>query len=171
MVGNTSHCGRSKLPYITYRCPNARNTCRNREISKTYLEQFVISLLKEEMLSPAAMKRLLHRLESQPQSDQAEEIKDKLEAIGTAIANVTAAIEKGMMSETLLGRLQALEDERHELQRQLFRTESEKNPRMDTDQILTEYRRLQSTPDHPEYRKLICSLIDRISVGKYTVDI
>ena len=75
------------------------------------------------------------------------------------------------MSETLLDRLQALEDERHELRRQLFRTESERNPRMDMDQILGDYSRLQSTPEHPEYRKLICSLIDRISVGRYVVEI
>jgi hypothetical protein len=44
-------------------------------------------------------------------------------------------------------------------------------PEIDASLILSEYKKVKDVPSSPEYKEFICSFIERIEVGKYSVKI
>ena len=179
MVGNSVHCGRSKALYITYRCPNKRRYCSNKETNRDYLEGYVISLLEKEIFSASAMKRITKRIETN-RNNHAENLQatrqrleDELSQTETSITNIANAIASGIISAALTDKLQELEDEKKKLLTALNSAETgEKSvPEIDSQLILSKYKDLKSSSASPEYKEFLQCFIDKIIVGKYTVDI
>ena len=177
MVGNARYSGRNKALYITYRCPSQRYSCQNKEISRDYLEQYVIAVLEREILSPSAMKQITQRIqETQEESsnrtkEQQQNIEHKIRKITMEIDNIADAIGQGLISPALTTRLTALEGERTELEAIISKGEEREQAIIDPDMILAQYMALRKTPALPEYRAFIGALIARISVGRYSVDL
>ena len=179
MVGNSVHCGRNKALYITYRCPNKRRYCSNKEINRDYLESYVISLLETEIFSASAMKRIGKRVESN-RKNHAENLKatrqrleEELSQTETVITNVANAIASGIISQALTKKLKELEEIKTQLLSTLSKSETEEQsiPEIDSQLILSKYKGLKSSPSFPEYKEFLQNFIDKIIIGKYAVDI
>ncbi|MBQ9747020.1 MAG: hypothetical protein IJW21_09405, partial [Clostridia bacterium] len=92
--------------------------------------------------------------------------------INAALKNVADAVAQGLLSEALISRLRELEQQKAELERTLQETEiCADKVSIDTGLILSTYRELKNTPSSPAYKEFIGSLISKIEVGRYTVDI
>lgn len=175
MVGNAHNSGRSKLLHVTYRCPSRKYCCFNKEINRDYLEDYVKDLIEAQILNRDALKRLQKKIrrhaeeahiptESQRQSE--------IEEIDTALANVAEAIEAGLLTDVLVARLKELEQRKLELKSHAVRSSTVSvAPEIDASLILSEYKKVKDVPSSPEYKEFICSFIERIEVGKYSVKI
>ena len=184
MVGNARNSGRSKLLYITYRCPSQKHSCSNKEINRNYLERYVIELLEGHIFNVAAMKKIAKKIEQERDNgtdireEQVKAINEKLTETENAIANITAAIATGMKFESLLGKLAELEEEKARLEVSLIRLSSQGDVEEDNKEILidpkhipTEYMKVKDEPYTLAYKEFIQSFIDCITVGRYRVDI
>lgn len=185
MVGNARNSGRSKLLYITYRCPSKKHSCSNKEINRNYLERYVVELLEGHIFNVASMKQIAKKIDQERdngidhRAKEIEIINGKLSETEKAISNITAAIATGMKFESLLGKLAELEEAKARLETSLIRltkqdTESQNensNTLIDPKHIPSEYMKVKDEPYSQAYREFIQSFIDRIEVGKYRVDI
>lgn len=184
MVGNARHSGRNKLLYVTYKCPSKKHSCSNKEINRNYLEQYVIELLEGHIFNVASMKQIARKIDQERSNgtdireEQAKAINEKLAETENAIANITAAVAIGMKFESLLGKLAELEEEKARLEASLIRLSSQGNVEDEAKEILidpkhipTEYMKVKDEPYTLAYKEFIQSFIDRITVGKYRVDI
>lgn len=179
MVGNRTHCGRSKALYITYRCPNKRRYCSNKEINRDYLESYVVGLLEREVFSKSAMKRITKKIDSfrnistENLQDKHDSIAETLAKTEASITNIADAIANGLISEALTNKLNELESERQQLLTELSTMDLGEIslPKIDGQMIISKYNELKDKPSSPEYKEYIQSFIDKIIVGKYIVDI
>ncbi|MBO5248018.1 MAG: recombinase family protein [Clostridia bacterium] len=175
MVGNSHHAGRDKKLHITYRCPNKRRLCNNKEINRDYLERCVIALLEEQIFNRKALTGIAKKIRDSPPNDRetakAKALED-LERINGELRNVADAIAAGLISEVLIARLQSLEQEKASAEALLTELSEVRTPMpVDADLIFSEYQRLREAPSSPEYREFIRSFIRRIDVGRYTVNV
>lgn len=175
MVGNHRNCGRSKLPYITYRCPSRRYNCSNKEISRDLLESYVQELIEVKILNKTALKKHQRKIEDYAQRvsiPTQKQQQDELRAIEDALRNITEAIEAGLLSDTLITRLKDLERQRTELsQSATVERLGENSITIDIPMILSEYQEVKRSHHAPQYKSYIRAFIDRIDVGKYSVKI
>jgi len=179
MVGNSVHSGRNKTLYVTYKCPQKRRYCENKEINRDYLESYVVSLLEKEIFSATAMKRIIQRIEA-TQNGSTESLQERhqelTEALATteqALANVADAVAGGLLSDALTTKLRELEAEKERITSSLGALDSPAKPtiHIDGQMIRERYRELKRTPASPEYKEFVQSFIDKIIVGRYMVEI
>lgn len=176
MVGNSRHCGRSKQLYVTYRCPTRRHSCSNSEINRDKLEGFVVDLLEKQMLNPASIRQIqanLAEYEEHPLlTGNRQAYQQELDEVEQALQNIADAVAAGMYSDTLLTRLNDLEQRQQELEDCLKKACTVPPVEaLDPQNLLREYLRLKSTPSSPDYARLIRSCIEHIYIGRYSVSI
>ena len=177
LVGNNRRSGRSKLVYTTYRCPTKRFCCSNKEINKGYLETKVVSLLEKHIFNSTSMKRIAKQIDKYTENieyyvEDTSDSKQELEEVMIALKNVADAVASGLISDSLIQKLNELEAKKALLEKDLAYTENiTKDVSIDTSLILSEYRTLKDTPSLPEYKTFVAGFIDKIVVGKYSVDI
>ena len=174
MVGNTRYSGRDKTLYVTYRCPSKRYACNNKEINRGYLESYVVSLLEKHLLNVHSLNTIKNRIEeiasSGTNDNRLAETEKKLSDVKTALKNVADAVAAGLLSEALIERLKSLEQEKAELEAVLLESQATcDDVTVDTKLILSQYAEVKDSPSSPAYKEFICSFIDKIVVGKYTV--
>lgn len=177
MVINRRKSGRNNdYIHITYRCPSRRYSCSNKEINREHLESYVVSLLEREMLNTKALNRISRSIKKLSNSDNRlhflESTQEKLVSVHTALQNVADAIAAGLISESLTAKLNELELQKMSLEQQL-RNFKDTATVTDIDPcvILSEYEALRRKSDTEEYKTFICNFIDRIEIGRYTVNI
>jgi site-specific DNA recombinase len=118
MYGNNRFSGSNKVQYITYRCPTSKQHCDNKEISKPYLEEYVIEIIKKIFLNKESLTKCLTKVNSYIDIQQGDlgnkiaEYKAKLVTVNKAISNITAAIEGGMLIDNFITRVNDLEEEK-----------------------------------------------------------
>lgn len=179
MSGFFRHCGGGKNDYGTYRCTSRRYNCSNKEINQRYLEDYVLTELERLIFSPQAMAILKKNIEAQhtpAELARAEERKAISEAQAenkAALQNLADAIASGrLISDTLVQRFNALEEEKAHLETRLSELASpQANNIVEIDPLLipSEYAELRKTPASPAFRDFIQSFINRIEVGRYMV--
>lgn len=130
-VSGTSRTGKK---HYYYYCPGQRKkkkTCDKKPVQRDFIEELVVQKTVEFVLQPKVMNDLADKLYSL-QSDHSEKeeklayYKRKLSDNKLAINRILDAIEKGLGEETLLERLQALQDERNAIADEI--TEIERSP-------------------------------------------
>ena len=178
MVGNTRRSGRNKDVYITYRCPSKRYACSNREINQSYLDSYVVAALEEHLLNAKSLRRIAKRIDKHNAAARAErkpsveDLRQQLAEVSTALSNVADAVEGGLLSDALVARLHELEERKVDLEIALQTTSvALVNTVIDPTVILAEYRAVKGAPAAPAYKAFVCACLDRISVGRYAVDI
>ncbi len=175
MCGNARHGGRNKELYVTYRCPTKKYACSNKEINRDYLEEYVIMLLEKHIFNTRALKRLSKGIVIYGNSNNTKERQRQLQAqlaeIEEALKNVADAIQAGLISSALVTRLNELETEKAIIENKLADMEKPVEISIDTGLIMSEYTRVKQTPASPEHKTFIKGFIDKIVVGKYTVDV
>lgn len=175
MVGNHRNSGRSKLPYVTYRCPSRRYHCSNKEISREYLESYVIALIEREILNVESMCKLRRAIEKHAETAQKpseSRLEQERREIDKAIQNVADAIENGLISEALVARLKELERRKAELAKLSSRgTTPQRNTVVDPAVILDEYATVKHSPASPQYKAFLRDFVERIEIGRYMATI
>ena len=175
MVGNARYSGRSKLLYVTYRCPSKRYACSNKEINRDYLESYVIELIEREILnqnSLGKLKRAIAKYAETAQKPTESHLERERKEIDTAIRNVADAIESGLISDALVARLKDLERQKAELDKlPSCQLAKQTNATVDPSVILAEYAEVKRSPASPQYKDFLRSFIYRIEIGSYTVKI
>ncbi len=176
MVGNKRYCGRNKALYVTYRCPSKRYACSNKEINRGYLDTYLIKLVEENILNKSSLKKIVRNIlkRAQTGSDPRIEraIKRDLEEVNIALKNVADLVATGLVSEALIEKINELEQEKASLESKLATlTCVDKTPYIDAGYILSQYEEIRYTPSAPSYKDFIGSLIDKIVVGKYRVEV
>ena len=139
-----------------------------------------ISLLEKEIFSATAMKRIIKRIESRcngnKENRQAtrQHLTEALSQTEEALTNVANAVASGLLSDALTEKLRELEAEKARLLSELVAcdTTHEKNlPTIDGQMIRSKYTELKASPSSPEYKEFIQSFIEKISAGRYVVEI
>ena len=175
MVGNARHSGRSKLLHVTYRCPSRRYCCCNKEINRDYLEQYIKYLLESQILNAPSLRKLKKKIEKHAETahnPSESQQHQQIQEIDNALKNVAEAIEAGLLSDTLIARLKELEQRKRELCKGVTTEKLGDNSiAIDIQMILDEYKEVKNSPFSPNYKDFICSFIDRIGIGKYSVRI
>lgn len=87
--GNRKNSGRSKLPHVTYRCNNrysrSGTTCKNKEVNRDALEQFVLEKIANEIFSEGRFMALLSAYNQHLQQSQ-NEVREAIRAHERIIA-------------------------------------------------------------------------------------
>lgn len=174
MSGNARRSGTTKAMYITYRCFTKRYTCSNKEINRNYLEKYVIDLLIKHIFNAKALNKIAKKIGAFTPSDTCD--KEKLEAelnkVNQELTNIADAIALGLLSDTLVSRLNELECQKIEIENKIISYKSKEiTTTIDTSLILSTYNEIRQSPNSPIYKEFIKSFIDKIVVGKYSVDI
>lgn len=100
-----------------------------------------------------------------------DRLQKKLDEVKEGLANVADAVATGLMSPTLIERLDELEMQKAELESELLAEANQDIPVIDVQTMLAEYNQMKNSPASPEYKELIRSYIRRIEVGRYSVSV
>lgn len=184
MVVSARHCGKTGKLYITYRCPTKRYGCANREINSGYLEHYVIDLLEREIFNVPAINRLANEIKNKQSQDKTssiteeERIAAQIDETNRAIANITEAIMKGQRHESLLDKLVELEEKKAALETSMLKCGSTEEVDklaeekiIDSKLIPEEYVKVKDDVFSTSYKLFVQDFIDKIDVGKYSVDV
>ena len=98
----------------------------------------------------------------------------KLSEVELALERVTDAVAGGLLSDALIRRLDELEQQKADITSELTILQLAASPEvMDIDPsvIPAQYKELKQTPASPAYKAMLCRFVERIEVGKYTVNI
>lgn len=103
--------------YISYRCGcrKQKRDCKNKEIKRDYLEEFVLTELEKHVLNdeviPVLSKELNERIKtkSNDNKEMLNNLKNKLEKVNKEIENILNAIMSGIVNKMLKDKLDELE--------------------------------------------------------------
>lgn len=176
MIGNVKHCGRSKLKYVTYRCGNRDRTknCKNKEIRREYIEEYVLQQLEEKIFNETNIPLLVEKLNKfqEKKNDKDKQnikaLNEKIKQTDFQIKNVLAAIMQGCNSKILAEELEKLENEKKELENQLNELKNN-SPKTIIDEetlkkILSAFRQFVKERNIPEVKKFINQYVDKVLV-------
>ncbi len=95
MFRNSRYCGRNKLKYVTYKCSGRvqQRKCNTKEFNKTYLENFVLEALYNQLFSYNSIRKLTQRL-NQYKSEIHERNEKEFETATTKLTEVNEEISK-----------------------------------------------------------------------------
>jgi DNA invertase Pin-like site-specific DNA recombinase len=113
--------------YHYYRCTN-RN-CKNKMfVKKQKLDKIIFDFLHTEILTEENIIAISEKAEQmQEQSTDTTTLQSQLKSVEKKIENITNAIENGMFSQSLMDRLNSLENERDEIKVKLVTIPKKKN--------------------------------------------
>ena len=97
-----------------------------------------------------------------------------LSEIDLALERVTDAVAGGLLSDALIKRLDELEQQKADIASELTILQlaaSSEVMEIDPAVIPAQYKELKLTPASPAYKAMLCRFVERIEVGKYTVNI
>lgn len=128
-VGTTVKKQKNGNTYISgyYRCSNHNklNNCKMPSLKQEVIEQKIVKLLTEELLNAATREQIVKTVNNQYvllQKDYKNDVallKNNLSTINKEIDNIVNAIAKGVASDTLLVKLQDLENVKRNLNEEI----------------------------------------------------
>ena len=176
MQGNLRFSGRNKNRLSTYRCNTHRSECRNKEINKDYLDVYIVELLKEKMFNSKALHKIINKLNSYIKNYNSDydkhydSVKAEYDEICESLANITSAIEKGIITESIVNRAEKLEEQKNQLQKQL----SEMHQFIpleysDFAYLIDEFNGLKRNTE--EFRTFVQRYVNKVTVFPYHLEI
>ncbi len=176
MQGNLRFSGRSKTRLATYRCNTHRSECKNKEINKDYLDVYIVELLKKKIFNITSLKHLVHNINTYIKQYNKNydknyvDVKTEYDEIQANLDNITKAVEKGIITESLIARAEELEQKRAEIEVQLA-TIHQYIPieYSDFSPIIDEFRQLERNTE--EFRTFIQNYVKKVTVFPYHLEI
>ncbi len=176
MIGNLRFSGRNKNRLVTYRCNTHRSECRNKEINKDYLDAYIENLLGKRIFNAKSMRKIVQRLNTYIQrynnayTKQHSAMQMEYEEVCENLANITAAIEKGIITESIVSRAEMLEEQKNELMIKLNGLHQFKALEYrDFSPLIDEFRGLKRGTK--EFRTFVQRYVNRITVFPYHLEI
>ena len=172
--------------YISYRCGCRKQNrdCKNKEIKRDYLEEFVLTELEKHVLNdeaiPALSKALNERLRSKSNNNQEmlDNLKNKLEKINKEIENILNAIMNGIVNSMLKDKLDELEQVKLNLESKINELSIESNGvesvDITEDQIRSMFGKFKDfvlTRNLPECKKFISDYVKEVVVYRDHVEV
>ena len=178
MQGNSRLCGRNKSRYISYRCGNKdrTKTCNNKEISKEYIEAFVLAELEKKVLNdkavPYLVKRLNAHLIEKDESKVAEltHLNTVLAETEKQIDNIVAAISQGFVQDSFREKMTELEANKTQLQVKIQELHMKSKGKVLTEdeirKLFSAFNSFVADKNIPECKKFIASYVNQVIVYK-----
>ena len=172
--------------YISYRCGcrKQKRDCKNKEIKREYLEEFVLTELEEHVLNdnaiPALSKELNERLKtkSNDNHEMLNNLRNKLDKVNKEIENILNAIMSGIMNSMLKDKLDELEQVKLNLDLKINELSIESNSvesvDITEDQIRNMFGRFKEfvlTRNLPECKKFISDYVKEVVVYRDHVEV
>lgn len=174
--GNLRYSGERKNRLCTYRCDEPKQLCKNKENNKDYLDAYVADLLRQKIFNKVAMKRRINAVNKYIASYNAEfdkhyeSIKSELEEVTIALANITVAVEKGVLTDDIIERSEALERRKGEIQAQLAALRRFEPLRLEEYlHLIDNYKNMKRNTE--EFRTFVHTYIDRVVTYPYHIEI
>ena len=176
MQGNLRFSGRNKSRLATYRCNTLRIHCNNKEVNKDYLDEYIVKLIVNKILNTKALKSAVNKLNKYINTYNAEYednstiLKNEFSEICESLENITKAIEKGIINDSIITRASELEERKTQLEIQLSEMHQYDEMQYDDfEYLLKEYKNLESGTE--EYRTFLQQFINKIIVYPYELEI
>ena len=176
MVGNVRYSGRNKTRLATYRCPTHRIECKNKELNKDYLDAHISVLIGEKLLSPTSLKKAVTKVNrfikqyNKEYNTNHSNVQEQYNEILDNLNNITNAVEKGIITDSLIQRAEELEKEKAQLETRLKSMKLlEPIEYKDISYLHTQWKELQRNTE--EYRTFIQQFIKEVKVYSYHFDI
>lgn len=140
----------------------------------------MIHLLESRIFNRESLRMIVDRLKEkkgegkEEQQERAQQLADRLYELEAAIKNITDAVIRGLYSPALGEKLSELEQEKASLEAEQVKVkyvEEKKIPQVDPELILGEYIQVKKAESSPKYKQMIQDFIEKISVGRYRVEI
>ena len=172
--------------YISYRCGcrKQKRDCKNKEIKREYLEEFVLTELEEHVLNdnaiPALSKELNERLKtkSNDNHEMLNNLRNKLDKVNKEIENILTAIMSGIVNSMLKDKLDELEQVKLNLDLKINELSIESNSvesvDITEDQIRNMFGRFKEfvlTRNLPECKKFISDYVKEVVVYRDHVEV
>ena len=174
--GNVRYSGRSKLRLATYRCATLRKFCSNKENNKDYLDVYAVELLRQEIFNEKKLKKRINAVNAYVERYNLQyeslfsEVNSQLEEVNQSLANITTAVEKGIITQTLIDRVEELEKQRSDLQTRLYNLHLlETLKYKDFSHLINDFQNMQRGTE--EFRTFVQSYIDKIVTFPYHIEI
>ena len=184
MYGNTRICGRNKSRYSSYRCYGSANKrgCKNKEIRREYVDNYVLDELYEKLFSNYSIQKLtamLNEYNNKIASESDSELKrieKALEENQRKISNIFSFImDKGLSADIAQADLTRLDEEKKLLERQRKEIEDKNTSNAISEAIVKELIERSSefikTRKLSECRNFITSYIDKVTVYENKVEV
>ncbi|MEE5993912.1 MAG: hypothetical protein V3G42_11820 [Oscillospiraceae bacterium] len=98
------------------------------------------------------------------------EVNHQLEEVNQSLANITTAVEKGIITQTLVDRVEELEKQRSELQSKLYNMHLlESLKYSDFSHLITDFQNMQRGTE--EFRTFVKNYIDKVVTFPYHIEI
>ncbi|KHL95865.1 recombinase [Paenibacillus sp. IHB B 3415] len=184
MAGNVKYSGRNKLKYVTYRCGNRDRTkeCKNPELRREYIENYVLAQLEEKIFNDQAIPILVKQLNefqaSKDQQHKGEQVRlsKSLDGITRQVENIVKAVADGFANSALLEKMNSLEEQREEIEQQLSKIKPpiKEKAAITEDtlrQLLSRFKDEIADRNIPEIKKFIGSYVKKVVIYKEHVDV
>ena len=176
MHGNTRYCGRNKLKYVTYRCSgrSQKRDCKRRELNKTYIENFVLDVLYNNLFNQNSILKLTEML-NKYRKENNEENEKALDTATQRLKEVSREIDKtlevvcqtGISIETVGEKLRNLEEQKVHLEKLLYELTVKNNLQISEQivaQLVEKSREFVKTKNLPECKTFIKSYVEGVTV-------
>lgn len=176
MIGNVRFSGRSKTRLATYRCNTHRSECKNKEINKGYLDVYIVELLRKKIFNATSLKHLVNNINTYIRQYNSEYdtnyeiVKAEYDEIQANLDNITKAIEKGIITESLITRSEELEQKRAEIEIRLSEIHQlDLIEYSDFSPVIDEFKGLERNTE--KFRTFIQNYVKKITVFPYHLEI
>ena len=172
--------------YISYRCGcrKQKRDCKNKEIKRDYLEEFILTELEKHILNDEAIlvlsKELNERLKAKSNNNQEmlNNLRSKLEKVNKEIENILNAIMSGIVNSMLKDKLDELEQVKLNLELQINELSIESNGVESVDitedqirSMFSKFKEFVLTRNLPECKKFISDYIKEVVVYRDHIEV
>ena len=184
MYGNTRLCGRNKSRYSSYRCYGGANKrgCKNKEIRREYIDNYVLDELYEKLFSNYSIQKLTAMLNdynnkiASEADGELKRIEKALKENQRKISNIFSFImDKGLSADIAQADLTRLDEEKKLLERQRKEIEDKNTSNAISEAIVKELidksGEFIKTKKLSECRNFITSYIDKVIVYENKVEV
>lgn len=176
MQGNLRFSGRNKTRLCTYRCNTHRSECRNKEINKDYLDVYIVDLIRQKIFNAKSLRRIIQKLNgyikayNNDYDSHYESVRAEYDEVCKSLKNITDAIEKGIITESIVSRAEQLEEQKNEIHKRLGNMHQfTPLEYKDFSPLIDEFKGLKRSTE--EFRTFVQRYVNRITAFPYHLEI
>ena len=135
-----------------------------------------MELLRQEIFNEKKLKKRINAVNAYVERYNLQyeslfsEVNSQLEEVNQSLANITTAVEKGIITQTLIDRVEELEKQRSDLQTRLYNLHLlETLKYKDFSHLISDFQNMQRGTE--EFRTFVQSYIDKIVTFPYHIEI
>lgn len=175
MFGNGRYPAPNRQKLVTYRCSTKqmKRTCKNKEIKRDLLENFVLDQLQKYLLKDNLIPKLTTQLndyikEAETKPEEITNYKSRIKELETNKKNIVEAITKTGLSDTFSQKLSDIEVEIASITSMIAKCKNSEKLSYVTEEMVKSYidkfKEHLLKRDKPQLKRMISSFVDRVDV-------